>query len=215
MDIGNRRWLRLLVLTVLLYLAFLPLWWYSLHVLATVAGTAADWIYGFFDPRVSIKPDGRVVRVLVAAPPELGAQNTSGLRLDTVSYGLPMLAALVIVTRADSILAKIRALVIGVGVMALLTVPAVMAWAKLTSLQVDDQIALSGDRSSFLFYAFHGYAFSQPVIAVALWLGMMMLGMFKRKRQAAAPVVVVGRNAPCPCGSGRKYKKCCGGREKH
>lgn len=22
----------------------------------------------------------------------------------------------------------------------------------------------------------------------------------------------VGRNAPCPCGSGRKYKNCCGGR---
>jgi preprotein translocase subunit SecA len=21
----------------------------------------------------------------------------------------------------------------------------------------------------------------------------------------------VGRNDPCPCGSGRKYKKCCGG----
>ncbi len=21
----------------------------------------------------------------------------------------------------------------------------------------------------------------------------------------------VGRNAPCPCGSGRKYKRCCGG----
>ncbi|HIC86576.1 MAG TPA: hypothetical protein EYP06_09830, partial [Desulfobacterales bacterium] len=20
----------------------------------------------------------------------------------------------------------------------------------------------------------------------------------------------VGRNAPCPCGSGKKYKKCCG-----
>ncbi|MBA2261207.1 MAG: SEC-C domain-containing protein, partial [Solirubrobacterales bacterium] len=20
----------------------------------------------------------------------------------------------------------------------------------------------------------------------------------------------VGRNTPCPCGSGRKYKKCCG-----
>jgi len=23
-------------------------------------------------------------------------------------------------------------------------------------------------------------------------------------------VTKVGRNAPCPCGSGRKYKKCCG-----
>ena len=21
----------------------------------------------------------------------------------------------------------------------------------------------------------------------------------------------IGRNAPCPCGSGKKYKKCCGG----
>ena len=21
----------------------------------------------------------------------------------------------------------------------------------------------------------------------------------------------IGRNDPCPCGSGRKYKKCCGG----
>ncbi len=27
------------------------------------------------------------------------------------------------------------------------------------------------------------------------------------KREAAK----VGRNDPCPCGSGRKYKKCCGG----
>jgi hypothetical protein len=33
-------------------------------------------------------------------------------------------------------------------------------------------------------------------------------------RGAARPIVreepKVGRNAPCPCGSGRKYKKCCG-----
>ena len=34
---------------------------------------------------------------------------------------------------------------------------------------------------------------------------------------AAEPVVSssgrVGRNDPCPCGSGKKYKKCCGGRK--
>ncbi|MBI5083521.1 MAG: SEC-C domain-containing protein [Acidobacteria bacterium] len=32
--------------------------------------------------------------------------------------------------------------------------------------------------------------------------------------EAAAPAPVrsekVGRNEPCPCGSGKKYKKCCG-----
>ncbi len=30
--------------------------------------------------------------------------------------------------------------------------------------------------------------------------------------QIADPSQKVGRNAPCPCGSGKKYKKCCGGR---
>jgi len=30
----------------------------------------------------------------------------------------------------------------------------------------------------------------------------------------APPNVKVGRNEPCPCGSGKKYKKCCLGREK-
>ena len=24
------------------------------------------------------------------------------------------------------------------------------------------------------------------------------------------PIVKVGRNDPCPCGSGKKYKRCCG-----
>jgi hypothetical protein len=29
------------------------------------------------------------------------------------------------------------------------------------------------------------------------------------RRQASEVKVKVGRNDPCPCGSGRKYKKCC------
>lgn len=32
----------------------------------------------------------------------------------------------------------------------------------------------------------------------------------KRNRNEAKKVVKVGRNDPCPCGSGKKYKKCCG-----
>ena len=30
------------------------------------------------------------------------------------------------------------------------------------------------------------------------------------RRQAAGPSGSIGRNDPCPCGSGQKYKKCCG-----
>ena len=29
-------------------------------------------------------------------------------------------------------------------------------------------------------------------------------------RAVAAPAAKAGRNEPCPCGSGRKFKKCCG-----
>lgn len=37
-----------------------------------------------------------------------------------------------------------------------------------------------------------------------------------RIKSAKSPTVIhnepeVGRNDPCPCGSGKKYKKCCGG----
>ena len=34
----------------------------------------------------------------------------------------------------------------------------------------------------------------------------------KKKQQPARAAVTVGRNEPCPCGSGKKYKKCCGAR---
>lgn len=209
--------MRLLLLAVVLYLLLLPLWWYCLEALATVTGTAANWIYGLFDTRVSINPDGRIVKVFVNIPAAAGVDahtTTKSLRLDTVTYGLPMLAALVAVTRADSLLVKARALVIGLGAMVILTVFSVMAWAKLTTLELDERLVQSGDRSSFLFYAFHGYAFSQPVIAVALWLGMIMLGMFRQKKKEVA-VLTAARNAPCPCGSGRKYKRCCGATTKN
>jgi uncharacterized protein YecA (UPF0149 family) len=31
-----------------------------------------------------------------------------------------------------------------------------------------------------------------------------------RRAVGAAATRKVGRNEPCPCGSGKKYKKCCG-----
>ena len=33
---------------------------------------------------------------------------------------------------------------------------------------------------------------------------------FGEPREETAPKWKVGRNDPCPCGSGKKYKKCCG-----
>lgn len=197
---------------MVVYLALLPLWWYSLQMLTAISGATANWIYRLFDARVSIIPEGRLVRVFVAESALTDAQtNSPALRLDTVTYGLPMLAALVIVTHAESVLAKLRALLLGLGVMAALTVPVMMAWAKLISIEIDEKLMpASGDRSSLMFDLMHGYAFSQPVIAVTVWLALMMFGLFKQTPGQNGPVSAPPRNAPCPCGSGRKYKRCCG-----
>jgi hypothetical protein len=199
-----------------LYLVLLPIWWYSLELLSTVLAACAEPIYRFFDPTVSISPSGRAINfyVAVAAQGDAGAQShSSGMKVDTITYGIPMVIALSIATRADSILAKVRAVVAGALLMVAVSVPFVMIWAKMTSLQLEEQIAISGtrgSRSTFLYYAFHGYAFSQPAVAVVIWLGMSLLGVFRRRRREETPVVTVSRNAACPCGSGLKYKRCCG-----
>jgi len=41
-------------------------------------------------------------------------------------------------------------------------------------------------------------------------LGSVIGNMSKRRGLADAPEPKISRNQPCPCGSGRKYKKCCG-----
>ncbi len=53
-----------------------------------------------------------------------------------------------------------------------------------------------------------GKGFFPIVIWLLLTLPYMM-GVIDR-RPEAAPAAPVGRNAPCPCGSGKKYKHCCG-----
>jgi hypothetical protein len=58
------------------------------------------------------------------------------------------------------------------------------------------------------------------ILAAGLGLTCLYLGRFWRSQRAETgqirPAVAkpapgkVGRNAPCPCGSGKKYKNCCG-----
>src|SRR6185369_3585737 len=142
-NIGRHKWLRLLLVTGGIYLVLLPLWWQSLPILAMVAATCADALYHIFNSRVSIVPDGSIINVFVTASEQSGfggQVHSSGLRLSTITYGLPMLMALVLSPRADTIVAKLKALGVGVAVMLVLTVPAVMLWASVTSLQLKDRI---------------------------------------------------------------------------
>ena len=54
------------------------------------------------------------------------------------------------------------------------------------------------------------------VVEVCEKLGNTEKAQFYRQelhRLSSVRVEKIGPNAPCPCGSGKKYKKCCGGRE--
>jgi len=77
-----------------------------------------------------------------------------------------------------------------------------------------DRMGLSTSRaihSEFDSYSGAAPAQAQPAEAVAARPRQMITNRTdNRPRQPARSTKTVGRNEPCPCGSGRKYKKCCG-----
>jgi len=218
---GRHKLVRLLLVGFVCYLLLLPLWWYSLEVLSSIAGNIAGFGYHFLNASVSTVAEGKLVKVLVAATRGSGFEGQTAsteLQIDRITYGIPMLLALILITRS-SIGSKLRSLGLGLTLMLLLTIIAVMLFAKMSAMHVEDQVSGSIDRTGFFFYLFHGYAFSQPVVAVLIWVGLLLTGTLRKPASIEARSGTNkngsnknarGRNALCACGSGRKYKKCCG-----
>jgi preprotein translocase subunit SecA len=76
-----------------------------------------------------------------------------------------------------------------------------------------DRMGLSTSRtihSEFDSYAGAGSAPAQPAEAASRPRQMITNRTDSRPRQPVRADRSVGRNEPCPCGSGKKYKKCCG-----
>src|SRR5215212_7940849 len=74
LDIGGHRWLRLLLLAVVLYVIFLPLWWMTLDQIAWFSATCADFIYHAFNSQVAINPNGKIITVAVRIPEQAAAE---------------------------------------------------------------------------------------------------------------------------------------------
>jgi hypothetical protein len=51
--------------------------------------------------------------------------------------------------------------------------------------------------------------FIPQLLPFLLWMGLVHFRQAPQEKESVA-IVAVGRNEPCPCGSGRKYKRCCG-----
>ncbi len=74
-----------------------------------------------------------------------------------------------------------------------------MTASRTLELEEDDETAVVSDRATVTFEG-EGLPLDQLADIVGA------LGGSRQPARAAK----VGRNAPCPCGSGRKFKKCCG-----
>ncbi len=192
-----------------------------MSALTIVSGVCANLLYhNLLDAHLTIQPDDRQINFYVRASDYGNQQQAAAIKVDTITYGLPLLLALVLATSADSWRGRCRALLASLLIMVLFTILIVMLRAKVTSLELDARIAAAtmqsrSNSAGFFSLIVHGYAFSQPVIAVLVWFAMLLLGVFKDtvkpvKQPSRVKPESIARNAPCPCGSGRKYKRCCG-----
>jgi hypothetical protein len=76
--------------------------------------------------------------------------------------------------------------------------PAIPALCAAFLAEMEAQGRIAGGRSMGLYVRALSEAFSDASSV--------------KPKPFVSPTTKIGRNAPCPCGSGRKYKKCCQGR---
>jgi hypothetical protein len=76
--------------------------------------------------------------------------------------------------------------------------PAIPALCGVFLAEMEAQGRIAGGRSMGLYVKALSEAFSEASA--------------DKPKPIVSPTSKIGRNDPCPCGSGRKYKKCCGSR---
>lgn len=176
-------------------------------------------------PLLESSPDVRYVvegaRVLVQRPTWLPKQKRTmplnwPLWLPAANYGLPLLAALVLAAPGWSWRRRGRALAIGLALLTLTQVVffliTVVATQQSPVMSPEGMLQPAGYSpiKQPIFYALYYFfdAMGRGFFALLIFLGLVAFG--GERMRAAAVTRRVNRNAPCPCGSGLKYKRCHG-----
>ncbi len=136
------------------------------------------------------------------------------LWVPAANYGVPLLAALIVATPGWSRRRRARALAWGLGLVTLTQIAFLLVTIVATQqgpiMTSDGPVQLPGYSriKQPVFYALYYFfeLMGRGFFALFIYLGLIALGW---RRPAGVPVAAVGRNDPCPCGSGLKYKRCC------
>jgi hypothetical protein len=178
-------------------------------------------------PLLESSPDARYVvdgaRVLVQRPTWLPKQGRTmplnwPVWLPAANYGLPLLAALILAAPGWTWRRRGRAL--GVGLTLLTLTQIVFFLITVVGTQQSPVMSPEGMLQPTgyspikqpIFYALYYYfdAMGRNFFALVIFLGLVAFGGERREAARAAAPRRISRNAPCPCGSGLKYKRCCG-----
>ena len=197
-------------------------------VVAPVYASGLAAIGRALSPLLEASPDTRYVvdgaRVLVQRPTWLPKQQRTlplnwPVWLPAANYGPPLLTALILAAPGWSWRRRGRALAIGLTLLTLTQVVfflvTVVATQQSPVMSPEGMIQPAGYSpiKQPIFYALYNFfdAMGRGFFALLIFLGLVAFGgeLSEATRTAAAPRRV-GRNDPCPCGSGRKYKRCCG-----
>ncbi|KAB2961736.1 MAG: hypothetical protein F9K13_00530 [Candidatus Methylomirabilis oxygeniifera] len=135
----------------------------------------------------------------------------------SADYPIALLAALVLATPGWSLTRRGRVLAVTVGLLILtqfLSFLINIEYTKLWPQKTAVGLVVSTDYSKAKMILFDWlYAFSEFMgrgfFALLLYFGAITL-VWGRPEDRILDATV-GRNAPCPCGSGLKAKRCCGG----
>ena len=134
------------------------------------------------------------------------------------NYGVPLLAALILATPRWRWRRRGRALGVGLGLLTVTQIAFVLVTIVATqqSPVMSPEGMLPGPSFSplkqHIFYGLYYFfdLMGRGFFALFIYLGLIALGW---NTPEAPPTTAagrpVGRNDPCPCGSGRKYKRCC------
>lgn len=198
----------------LLWIAFAPAY---AHLFAAMARPLIPWIESVQSTRYLVEGTKIVAeRPMLMRSPDEVTINRQPIRDTSGDYNVALLAALLFATPGWPWRRLGRTLVWGLGLLVLtqlLSFLVTIEYTKLWPTRTAAGLVLSTDYSRaklilfdwlYAFFEFMGRGF----FALLLYFGLLALTW--GRPDATTPAHAVGRNAPCPCGSGLKAKRCCG-----
>lgn len=229
MDTKPRRnFARFFLLSFVLFCLFLPVWRFMSPLYSSLLASLAHPLLpglttGVAGPKTEFFSRTKGTTVFLVDPRGVTEENIDkapAISFDTrqVHFNVPLLLALFLATPGLFRGRYWKQLGIALGALFLWHA----GYVSLVLYRLAAQVASAGPATAGrvlhmrtdLPYEMFLSMFIPQLLPFLLWMGLLHMRQSTPTQASEAPMVSVGRNDPCSCGSGRKYKRCCGATDK-